>query len=34
MRPAAALRAAQREMLGGRRPHPFFWAPFFLFGRW
>jgi tetratricopeptide (TPR) repeat protein len=33
-RPAAALRAAQREMLGGRRPHPFFWAPFFLFGRW
>jgi CHAT domain-containing protein len=31
--PAAALRQAQREMLD-RYPHPFFWAPFTLLGRW
>jgi tetratricopeptide (TPR) repeat protein len=29
--PAAALRAAQREVLA-KYPHPFFWAPFFLIG--
>jgi tetratricopeptide (TPR) repeat protein len=32
-RPAAALRHAQRELLA-RHPHPFFWSPFVLFGRW
>ncbi|HLM54609.1 MAG TPA: CHAT domain-containing protein, partial [Pyrinomonadaceae bacterium] len=32
-RPAAALRAAQLRQLG-RRPHPFFWSPFTLVGRW
>jgi CHAT domain-containing protein len=32
-RPAAALRAAQCELLASR-PHPFFWAPFVLIGRW
>ncbi len=31
--PAAALRRAQCEMLE-IRPHPFFWAPFVLMGRW
>jgi CHAT domain-containing protein len=31
--PAAALRAAQREILK-KHPHPFFWSPFFLVGRW
>jgi CHAT domain-containing protein len=31
--PAAALRHAQREMLE-RQPHPFFWSPFVLLGRW
>ena len=31
--PAAALRGAQREILK-KRPHPFFWSPFFLVGRW
>jgi CHAT domain-containing protein/Tfp pilus assembly protein PilF len=31
--PAGALRQAQREMLE-RRPHPFFWSPFLLLGRW
>jgi CHAT domain-containing protein len=32
-RPAAALRRAQREIMK-KRPHPFFWSPFFLIGRW
>lgn len=32
-RPAAALRQAQR-MLMQSHPHPFFWAPFTLIGRW
>lgn len=32
-RPAAALRAAQCELLR-RYPHPFFWSPFVLLGRW
>lgn len=32
-RPAAALRNAQRELLA-IHPHPFFWAPFTLIGRW
>jgi len=32
-RPAAALRHAQREVLGSH-PHPFFWSPFVLLGRW
>jgi len=32
-RPAAALRHAQRELLGSH-PHPFFWSPFVLLGRW
>jgi CHAT domain-containing protein len=31
--PAAALRAAQRRALL-EYDHPFFWAPFALFGRW
>ena len=31
--PAAALRGAERELLA-ERPHPFFWSPFVLFGRW
>ena len=31
--PAAALRAAQLSSLG-RQPHPFFWSPFVLLGRW
>jgi CHAT domain-containing protein len=31
--PAAALRRAQMEMLEAH-PHPFFWAPFVLVGRW
>src|SRR5581483_6103699 len=32
-RPAAALRRAQCELLR-EQPHPFFWAPFILIGRW
>ena len=32
-RPAAALRAAQLRQLH-TRPHPFFWSPFVLLGRW
>jgi len=32
-RPAAALRHAQRELLSDH-PHPFFWSPFVLIGRW
>jgi CHAT domain-containing protein len=32
-RPARALRHAQREMIQ-RQPHPFFWSPFVLLGRW
>jgi len=32
-RPAAALREAQRKLLS-THPHPFFWAPFMLIGRW
>ncbi len=31
--PAAALRAAQLELLR-EQPHPFFWSPFVLVGRW
>jgi CHAT domain-containing protein len=31
--PAAALRYAQCQMLEDR-PHPYFWAPFVLMGRW
>lgn len=31
--PAAALREAQCETMK-KRPHPFFWSPFFLVGRW
>jgi CHAT domain-containing protein len=31
--PASALRAAQRELMR-LHPHPFFWAPFVLMGRW
>jgi CHAT domain-containing protein/tetratricopeptide (TPR) repeat protein len=31
--PAAALRHAQRELLE-HHPHPFFWSPFVLLGRW
>lgn len=31
--PAAALRAAQIKLLK-QRPHPFFWSPFVLVGRW
>lgn len=33
LRPAAALRQAQCTLLA-RHPHPFFWAPFTLIGRW
>jgi CHAT domain-containing protein len=32
-RPATALRNAQRTHLA-RHPHPFFWSPFMLLGRW
>ena len=32
-RPAAALRSAQLRQLR-ERPHPFFWSPFILTGRW
>jgi CHAT domain-containing protein len=32
-RPAAALRYAQIELLS-EHPHPFFWSPFVLLGRW
>jgi CHAT domain-containing protein/tetratricopeptide (TPR) repeat protein len=32
-RPAAALRAAQLRQMQ-QRPHPFFWSPFVLTGRW
>jgi tetratricopeptide (TPR) repeat protein len=32
-RPAAALRAAQLRQMH-ERPHPFFWSPFVLTGRW
>ncbi|MDT7687505.1 MAG: hypothetical protein QOE46_264 [Acidobacteriota bacterium] len=32
-RPAAALRAAQLRQMS-ERPHPFFWSPFILTGRW
>jgi CHAT domain-containing protein len=33
--PAAALRAAQRELAGDRRwRSPYFWAPFVLQGDW
>jgi CHAT domain-containing protein len=32
-RPAAALRFAQCSLLE-RQPHPFFWSPFVLLGRW
>jgi tetratricopeptide (TPR) repeat protein len=32
-RPAAALRAAQLRQMR-QRPHPFFWSPFILTGRW
>jgi CHAT domain-containing protein len=31
--PAAALRSAQLQQLR-RQPHPFFWSPFVLLGRW
>ena len=31
--PAAALRSAQVKLLK-QRPHPFFWSPFILVGRW
>jgi CHAT domain-containing protein len=31
--PARALRAAQIELLK-QRPHPFFWSPFVVVGRW
>ncbi len=31
--PAAALRSAQMKLLK-QRPHPFFWSPFVLVGRW
>lgn len=31
--PASALRAAQTKLLS-QRPHPFFWSPFVLVGRW
>jgi CHAT domain-containing protein len=30
---AAALRQAQLELMK-EQPHPFFWSPFVLFGRW
>jgi tetratricopeptide (TPR) repeat protein len=32
-RPATALRYAQRELMA-QYPHPFFWSPFVLLGRW
>jgi CHAT domain-containing protein len=32
-RPAAALRQAQRMLLE-QQPHPFFWSPFVVLGRW
>jgi len=32
-RPASALRCAQRKMIESQ-PHPFFWSPFILLGRW
>jgi CHAT domain-containing protein len=32
-RPAAALREAQLKLLS-EQPHPFFWSPFVLVGRW
>lgn len=32
-RPAAALRSAQLQLLR-RHPHPFFWSPFMVTGRW
>jgi CHAT domain-containing protein len=32
-RPAAALRHAQRRQMA-EQPHPFFWSPFVLMGRW
>ncbi|HYE14264.1 MAG TPA: CHAT domain-containing tetratricopeptide repeat protein [Pyrinomonadaceae bacterium] len=32
-RPAAALRSAQLNLMK-ERPHPFFWSPFVLLGRW
>src|SRR4026207_104514 len=31
--PASALRAAQMKLLK-EKPHPFFWSPFVLVGRW
>jgi CHAT domain-containing protein len=31
--PAAALQSAQRRLLA-QNPHPFFWSPFVLLGRW
>jgi CHAT domain-containing protein len=31
--PATALRNAQLKLLA-QRPHPFFWSPFVLVGRW
>jgi CHAT domain-containing protein len=31
--PASALRTAQTKLLK-ERPHPFFWSPFVLVGRW
>ena len=31
--PAAALRAAQMKVMD-QRPHPFFWSPFVVVGRW
>jgi CHAT domain-containing protein/tetratricopeptide (TPR) repeat protein len=31
--PATALRSAQRKILR-EKPHPFFWSPFAVFGRW
>lgn len=35
VRPAGALRFAQQRALARpERAHPFFWAPFMLFGRW
>ena len=33
LRPAAALRQAQVALLASH-PHPFYWAPFVLLGRW
>ncbi|MFN3371957.1 MAG: CHAT domain-containing protein [Chloroflexus sp.] len=33
LRPAAALRYAQQSIMQSH-PHPFFWAPFILIGRW